>query len=56
MAKFEPWAQEAFNQIDAGLYSSDAFYSIEAIAKIRDYLDRWECRLKEIEREVPTSG
>ena len=50
--KFEPWAEEAFDQIDAGLFSGDAFHSPEAIQRFRAFMARWERRLRLVEENL----
>ena len=50
--KLEPWAEDAINQIDAGIFSSDAFFSRAAVLRLRGYMVRWEYRLKEIETTI----
>jgi hypothetical protein len=50
--ELEPWAEDACDQIDAGIFSSDAFHSEEAIARLREFMARWERGLKEVEEII----
>lgn len=47
--KFETWAEDAFDSIDAGIFSGDSFHSYEAIERFRYFLTRWLRGLHEIE-------
>ena len=47
--RLEQWAEDAIDALDAGVFSSDAFFDVEAIARFRDFMARWERGLKEIE-------
>lgn len=50
--KFEAWAEQAFDQIDAGVFSGDTFHSAEATARFREFIARWERGLKDIEESI----
>ncbi len=52
--RFEQWAEDAFDQIDAGVFSGDTFLSAEAIARFREFMARWERELKVFEKILAT--
>jgi hypothetical protein len=43
------FAQEALDQMDAALASSDVFHSEEALDQLKESLERWQRYAKEIE-------
>jgi hypothetical protein len=44
----EEWAQEAFESIDAGFFSSDAFHNEEALKAAEEYIKRWTSVIEDI--------
>jgi hypothetical protein len=44
-----PKVEEAFEEIDAALYSGDAFYNDEERIRLRELLGRWQRKVDEIE-------
>lgn len=48
----DPQAEQALEEVDSYLLSSDAFFSKEALKKLQSYLDRWNRQAKELENIV----
>ena len=47
-----PTTKEAFEQIDAGVFSGDEFYTKEGIEILEKYIGRWRRELPQIKRVV----
>ena len=43
-----PEAERIMEELDAALFSSDTFYSTEAVTALRENLARWERKVDEI--------
>jgi hypothetical protein len=46
------WAEECFDQIDAGLFSGDAFFDPDSMNEFQVYLDRWQRQLNLLKEMV----
>ena len=44
---------KACNQIDAGMFSGDAFFDPKAREELREWMARWERGLKEFDETFP---
>lgn len=42
MSRIHPDVEEAFEQIDAAVFSGDAFYEAENLDKLETYVGRWQ--------------
>jgi heme oxygenase len=51
MPDLNPSTTRAFDEIDAAVFSGDAFLSRENAAHLRKYLDRWDRALASIEED-----
>lgn len=48
----EPCLERACEEIDAGLFSGDAFENVSALSEFKEYVERWERRIKELEETI----
>jgi hypothetical protein len=42
---------EACETLDSGLFTGDDFYNKDSLVEFKEYLERWNRRVKEIEEE-----
>lgn len=52
----EQWLENAFDNIDAGLFSSDTFHNEESLIYFEGFIARWQREIKNIRENIPTEA